>query len=75
VRKSARQRTLAAYFSVMGKTSMARSVQAKVVARLFAVPLEKPAHNCIDEATLKRLIVGYTTQAMYQVSTEVRQPI
>jgi streptothricin acetyltransferase len=26
----------------------------------------------IDEATLKRLIVGYTTQTMYQVSTEAR---
>src|SRR5215467_6196323 len=26
----------------------------------------------IDEATLKRLIVGYTTKTMYQVSTEVR---
>lgn len=26
----------------------------------------------IDEATLKRLIVGYTTQTMYQVSTEAQ---
>src|SRR5215468_10826031 len=26
----------------------------------------------IDEATLKRLIVGYTTQTMYQVSTETQ---